>query len=301
MIVITAGDARGIGPEIIRKALRDIRTDHPLLVLGDPETVEGLGLPRSHSPEEAAVVPRSFHIPPGLGHPACYHLVRAGVDLVLGGKGGALVTGPISKERWSRFGIAYRGHTGLLAELAGVSEYAMGFWADNLKTVLLTTHIPLRQVFTDLTPRRLSAFIRLVNRELKRWFKRDFHYLVPGINPHGGEGGLMGGEEQKVIGPVVEALQQEMNIEGPFPPDTVFLKALNDPDAVVIALYHDQGLIPFKLLNFYRGVNITLGLPFVRTSPDHGPAFDIAGKEIANPESMKAAILLADRLLTLSR
>ena len=226
-----------------------------------------------------------------------FEYVQTAVGFALEKKVHALVTAPISKEKWLRIGIPFTGHTDLLAQTAGVKDYSMFFWSENLKVALYTVHIPLKQIFQQIRIDEILRFIRLVDRELLRLFKKKFTFLVSGLNPHAGEDGFLGTEEKDVIIPAVRALQSGINIDGPYPPDTVFLKARDTKDSVVISWYHDQGLIAFKLLNFHSGVNMTLGLPYIRTAPDHGTAYDIAGKGVADPSSMEQAIRLAEFLV----
>lgn len=222
-----------------------------------------------------------------------FKFVQFGVNLALKKQIDALITAPISKNNWIESGVKYKGHTQYLADSAGVDKYAMAFWSENMRTVLYSIHIPLLEVAPLIKKERIIDFISFVNTELTIKFKKKFKILVPGLNPHAGENGIMGSEEINEIIPAISVLKKSMDIDGPFPPDTIFLKALETKDSVVISWYHDQGLIPFKLLNINSGVNLTLGLPYIRTSPDHGTAFDIAGKDIANPSSMSEAILLA--------
>ncbi len=180
----------------------------------------------------------------------------------------------------------------------------MFFWSENLKVSLFTIHIPLKKVFGAIKKREIKRFIRSLDRELQKWFNQKFTFLISGLNPHAGEEGFLGQEEIEEIIPALKSLEAEgerqsenrIHIEGPFPPDVVFLKAMGKKNTVVVSWYHDQGLIPFKLLNIHSGVNLTLGLPYIRTSPVHGTAYDIAGKNIANPSSMTAAIKLAEEL-----
>lgn len=226
-----------------------------------------------------------------------FEYVKTAVGFALEKKVHALVTAPISKEKWLRAGVPFKGHTELLAQTAGVKDYSMFFWSESLKVVLYTIHIPLKEIFQQIRGEKILRFIRFVDRELYRLFKKKFTFLVSGLNPHAGEGGFLGTEEKDVIIPAIDALKPGISIDGPYPPDTVFLKARDTKDSVVISWYHDQGLIAFKLLNFHSGVNMTLGLPYIRTAPDHGTAFDIAGKGIANPSSMEQAIRLAEYLV----
>jgi 4-hydroxythreonine-4-phosphate dehydrogenase len=170
----------------------------------------------------------------------------------------------------------------------------MTFWSDRLKVALFSHHRPLKEALADVRKEALLAFLRSLDRSLDRLPGAPYRLLVAGLNPHAGEAGRLGREEIEEIGPAVEAAAAEgIAASGPFPPDTVFLKARGEPDAVAVALYHDQGLIAFKLEAFATGVNATLGLPFVRTSPDHGTAFDIAGRGVADPGSLEEAVRLA--------
>lgn len=230
-----------------------------------------------------------------------FEYVKTAIDFALAGKVQALVTAPIGKEKWLRAGIAYKGHTELLAKTAGVKNHAMFFRSEDLNVALFTVHIPLKDIFQYIKRDKIVDFIRFVNGELGRLFSRKFTFLVSGLNPHAGEDGFLGTEERDEIIPAIEALRGELKseiiIDGPYPPDIIFLKARDTRDSVVISWYHDQGLIAFKLLNIHTGVNLTLGLPYIRTSPDHGTAYDIASKGIANPSSMKQAIKLAEELL----
>jgi len=194
-------------------------------------------------------------------------------------------------------GLPWRGHTDLLAHLTGASHVAMMFHSDELRVVLATIHIPLAEVPRALTQSLMEKTIALTARELPLFDKVQPRIAVAGLNPHAGEHGLFGNEEAEVIAPAVEVCRARgVDVSGPFPADTVFVRARRGEFDVVVACYHDQGLIPVKLVAFGRAVNVTLGLPIVRTSVDHGTAFDIAGKGVADPESMIAATLLAARL-----
>jgi 4-hydroxythreonine-4-phosphate dehydrogenase len=228
-----------------------------------------------------------------------FEYVNKGVEFALNKDINALVTGPISKEKWVRNGIDYKGHTDFLAKTAGVKKnsYTMFFWSETLKVLLYTIHIPLKEIFKHITFEGITEYLKFVDFELHRLFSKKLNFLISGLNPHAGENGYLGLEEEEVIIPAIDSLRGQMNIEGPFPPDVIFLKALETKDSVVISWYHDQGLIAFKLLNIHSGVNMTLGLPYIRTSPDHGTAYDIAGKGIANPSSMIQAIKLAEYLV----
>lgn len=223
--------------------------------------------------------------------------VKKAVEIALEGRAGAIVTAPISKEKWIDAGNSFMGHTDFLVRSANVNKWAMFFWSESIKVALYTTHIPLRDVFDEIRKDKISEFCRFIDSELFRITGKKFDLLMSGLNPHSGESGTIGREEEEEIEPAVNDLKKEMRIEGPFPPDTIFLEAVKRENPVIISLYHDQGLTPFKLQNINSGVNMTLGLPFIRTSPDHGTAYDIAGKGIANPGSMIEAVRLAEQLL----
>jgi len=281
-IAITTGDPSGIGPEIAAKAAADPR-------------VRAACEPIVYGP------PGDERFAPGVlsaaaGRAAYDTLVRA-VDAAKVGTVDGLATAPVNKEAFRIAGLPWRGHTDLLAHLTGASHVAMMFHSDELRVVLATIHIPLAEVPRALTQSLMEKTIALTARELPLFDKVQPRIAVAGLNPHAGEHGLFGNEEAEVIAPAVEACRARgVDVSGPFPADTVFVRARRGEFDVVVACYHDQGLIPVKLVAFGRAVNVTLGLPIVRTSVDHGTAFDIAGKGIADPESMIAATLLAARL-----
>ena len=214
----------------------------------------------------------------------------------------AIVTAPINKAAFAAAGFPWRGHTDLLAHLCGVPEVAMMFWSDRLRVVLATVHIPLAEVPRALTRERLLGTIRLTAQSLPRFGVVAPRLAVAGLNPHAGESGLLGAEEEAIVVPAVTAARSEgIDISGPFPADTIFVRAARGEFDAVVALYHDQGLIPVKLLAFGRAVNVTLGLPIVRTSVDHGTAFDIARQGVADEGSLVEAVLLAARLRKIER
>ncbi len=281
-IAITTGDPSGIGPEIAAKAAADPR-------------VRAVCEPIVYGP------PGDERFAPGVlsaaaGQAAYDILVRA-VDAAKAGAVDGLATAPINKEAFRIAGLPWRGHTDLLAHLTGASHVAMMFHSDELRVVLATIHIPLAEVPRALTRSLMEKTIALTARELPLFDKVQPRIAVAGLNPHAGEHGLFGNEDAEVIAPAVEACRARgVDVSGPFPADTVFVRARRGEFDVVVACYHDQGLIPVKLVAFGRAVNVTLGLPIVRTSVDHGTAFDIAGKGVADPESMIAATLLAARL-----
>jgi 4-hydroxythreonine-4-phosphate dehydrogenase len=245
--------------------------------------------------------PEAESFAPGLlsaaaGRAAYETIVRAVAD-ARNGTVDAIATAPVNKEAFRLAGLPWSGHTDLLAHLTGAHHVAMMFHSDALRVVLATIHIPLADVSRLLTRGSLEATIELTARELPRFGIAAPRIAVAGLNPHAGEHGLFGPEEEQTIGPAIEACRgHRIDVSGPFPGDTVFVRARRGEFDVVIACYHDQGLIPIKLVAFGQAVNVTLGLPIVRTSVDHGTAFDIAGKGVADPESMIAAVLLASRL-----
>jgi 4-hydroxythreonine-4-phosphate dehydrogenase len=281
-VAITAGDPAGIGPEFAARAARDPR----VLDVCEP-IVYG-------PPDGAIFIPGALSA--DAGRAAYDVIVRAAAD-AQGGVVKALATAPVNKEAFRLAGLPWSGHTDLLAHLTGAADVAMMFYSDALRVVLATIHIPLADVPRTLTARSLEATIALTARELPRFGIARPRIAVAGLNPHAGEHGLFGREEETAIAPAIAASRARgIDVSGPFPGDTVFLRAHRGEFDVVVACYHDQGLIPVKLLAFGRAVNVTLGLPIVRTSVDHGTAFDIAGKGVADPESMIAAVLLAARL-----
>jgi 4-hydroxythreonine-4-phosphate dehydrogenase len=223
--------------------------------------------------------------------------IRKAVELALNNEIDAVVTAPISKESMHMAGFTWPGHTELLAELMEAKEYAMMFVSDKLKLILCTIHIPLKDVPKKITKRVVTKIIRLALKGAAMMGIRNARIAVAGLNPHAGESGIMGNEEMKAIVPAIKHAQAEdVRVSGPYPPDVVFNKALKGEFDIVVCMYHDQGLIPFKMLSFESGVNVTVGLPIIRTSPDHGTAFDIAWQNKANPRSMIEAIKLAAKM-----
>jgi 4-hydroxythreonine-4-phosphate dehydrogenase len=281
-IAITEGDPAGIGPEVARRAAADSR------VLGVCEPVlYGAGSGESFEPGVLSAE---------AGHAAYEAIVRATADAQSGAVA-AIATAPINKEGLRLAALPWNGHTDLLAHLTGAAHVAMMFYSDELRVVLATVHVPLAEVPKLLTQRLVEQTIALTARELPLFDKMQPRIAVAGLNPHAGEHGLFGREEETVIAPAIACCRARgIDVSGPFPADTLFVRARKGEFDVVVACYHDQGLIPVKLAAFGRAVNVTLGLPIIRTSVDHGTAFDIAGKGIADPESMIAAVLLAARL-----
>ena len=227
--------------------------------------------------------------------------VQAAVADALAGRVAGIVTAPLHKESLRAAGHPWPGHTELLAEAAGVSDVAMLFVGGGLRVALLTIHRSLRSVPDAVTRAETERIVRLVHRELPRLGATQRRIAVCGLNPHAGEHGLFGCEDEDVLRPAVEALRAEgLSVSGPLPADTVFVRAVQGEFDAVVAAYHDQGLVPVKLLAFGRAVNVTLGLPFVRTSVDHGTAFDIAASGRADPGSLLAAMALAVELASVS-
>jgi 4-hydroxythreonine-4-phosphate dehydrogenase len=221
--------------------------------------------------------------------------ILKGIDLALDNRISGLVTCPITKTALKLAGSQFHGHTELLAHKTHTREYAMMMAGEALKVVLVTIHIPLSQVSGQLTQDRILKTVRLTHSALKeRFCIENPKIAVAGLNPHSGEASMFGREEEDIIRPAVQqALAEKIQVTGPLPPDTVFYKAVNGHFDAVVCMYHDQGLIPFKLVHFKDGVNTTLGLPIIRTSVDHGTAYDIAWKGVADPSSLIAAIKMA--------
>ncbi len=287
---MTVGDPRGIGPEIVGKILQDPPPGADLVVLGPDEIVAGY-------PVAAIGVGTTEGGGSELENAGRLtgRAVEQAAQLALAGEVQAIVTGPAEKRALHAAGYPYPGHTEWLAELSGAADVAMMLTADNLRVVLVTTHIPLRQVLQDLTVDRVVSTGRVTQRVLEDWFSIPQPRLaVCAVNPHAGEGGLFGEEDQTILRPAAELL----GATGPLPADTVFLKASRGEFDAVLAPYHDVGMTAIKMASFGRAVNVTLGLPFIRTAPDHGTAFDIAGTGIADPGSMRKALELAIELAT---
>jgi 4-hydroxythreonine-4-phosphate dehydrogenase len=286
-IALTVGDPAGVGPEIVAKTAAD-------------PAVREICEPIVYAPPEAdAFTPGQLSARAGQ---AAHDLIVRAVDDAMRGVVDAVATAPINKEALRRAGLPWAGHTDLLAHLTGSPHVAMMFYADALRVVLATIHVPLAEVPRALTRESLEATIALTARELPRFGVAAPRIAVAGLNPHAGEHGLFGSEEETVIAPAVAACRvRGVDVTGPWPGDTVFVRAVRGEFDVVVACYHDQGLIPVKLVAFGEAVNVTLGLPIIRTSVDHGTAFDIAGRGVADPGSMIAAVRLAARLAAMSR
>jgi 4-hydroxythreonine-4-phosphate dehydrogenase len=230
------------------------------------------------------------------------YVVKA-VELCVGGQVAAMVTGPISKELMHQAGYQFEGHTELLAHLTGTQDYVMMLAGDRLRVSLVTIHCALAEVPGRLTKNLIVKTISITYRSLERDFGIDKPRIaVAALNPHAGESGLFGREDKTIVSPAVEAARDGgLPVEGPFPADTVFYHASTGRYDAVVAMYHDQGLIPLKLLHFSDAVNISLGLPIIRTSVDHGTAYDIAGKGVADPSSLIAALKMAAKIVSARR
>ena len=285
VIAITTGDPSGIGPEIAVKASQDAR----VLAVCEPK------LYGPHVPEELAIFPAG-QVNPGAAR-AAYDAIVAATQDALAGTLAAVVTAPINKEAFASAGLQWPGHTELLAHLCGVSDVAMMFWSEKLRVVLASVHVPLKEVPSAITTDSLLRTIRLTALSLPRFGIARPRIGVAGLNPHAGEHGLLGLEEQLVFAPAIaQAAAEGLDVAGPFPADTIFVRALGGEFDVVVAAYHDQGLVAVKLVAFGHAVNVTLGLPIVRTSVDHGTAFDIARQNVADHGSLVEAVLLAAQL-----
>lgn len=316
-IAITMGEPGGVGPEIIVKALSgyDVRGICEPVVIGNIEVIKeairltGLGVDTEElsSPSDykegliwVINVGRSVSIG---SHPsrdsgvAVVEYIRMAVELTMKGVFDAMVTAPISKESLKMAGYSWPGHTEMLAELTNTEDYAMMFVGERLKVILATIHIALKEVPSLINEKLILKTIILAKKGSDMLGIKKPRIAVAGLNPHAGEAGLLGSEEIDIISPAIKEAQREgINVSGPYPPDVTFYRAHRGDFDIIVAMYHDQGLIPFKMLNFEKGVNVTVGLPIIRTSPDHGTAFDIAWQNKADPTSIIEAIRLAVRL-----
>lgn len=321
-VAITIGDPAGIGPEIVLKAIADeeVLSCCIPIVIGDAhqlahqarklDLVCGIDTFSSEDilPVELTepIIYNVNNLPQevdmGKEDPICGRAagqyIEAAVKLLATAEADCIATAPINKKALQLGGYSYPGHSELLAYLTNTNNYAVAFVSSSLRVVLLTSHLPLARALTYVKKERVERTLRLIDRELRRWAIKDPRIAVAAVNPHGAEGGLFGIEEAAELIPAIEACNQdpEFDIRGPFSADTVFLRASRGEFDAVLSCYHDQGMIPVKCLSFGEAVNVTLGLPFIRTSADHGTAFDIAGKAIADPRSMIEAIKLAAQL-----
>lgn len=318
-IGITIGDPAGIGPEIVLRAVADLSISglYDPYLIGDLKFIQkcsdqiGLGLEfidaavdLSSDYEKLKVfdlknIPSDQEI--GIetisGGKAAGMFIEKAVELWKAGKIDAISTAPINKLSLSMGGYDFPGHTEFLAHLTDTKEFAMSFFGGDLRVVLISTHVPLIKAVELVTTDRMIKLIKFASEQFGRLLGKKVKIAVAGINPHASENGLFGDEEAREIVPAIEhCLEQGIDVSGPFSPDTIFLRAFRGEFDAVVACYHDQATIAVKSLAFGSAVNVTLGLPLIRTSVDHGTAFDIAGKGIADPSSMKAAIKLAAEL-----
>jgi len=319
IVGITMGDAAGIGPEIVLKALTSGAFPKHLrcIVIGDGSVLRrmaaqlNLNISFRQFELEADIregdvevfdlenLPQQFQI--GIdsaltGKSAAENVVAA-VGLWKAGELDAIATAPISKKAISMGGFEFPGHTEFLAELTDTTEFAMSFFAGKLRVVLLSTHLPLISAIKLVKSETLVRLIEFSDRELRKLLGRSVRIAIAGLNPHASEGGMFGAEEEKEIAPAIALCRSKgIEVTGPYAPDTIFMRTHRGEFDACIAMYHDQATIAVKALSFGKGVNVTLGLPLVRTSVDHGTAYDIAGKGIADGSSMREAIVLAGEL-----
>ena len=319
LLAITMGDAAGSGPEIVTKALVDLQTRAVCrpVVIGDAATMRAalkitgvLGEIRAIAKLSEALFRNGIievidlhniqldrltrgQVDPIAGK-AAFEYIKLAADLALAERCDAIVTSAINKEALNKAGYHYDGHTQLLAELCGAPDVAMMLVSGQLRITHVTTHVSLRQAIEQVRPERILTVLRLTNEALRQMGIDEPRIAMAGLNPHAGESGLFGNEELKYITPAIEAARcQGMDIVGPFPPDSVFLRTSEGQFDAAIAMYHDQGHIAIKMLGITQGVNVTLGLPIIRTSVDHGTVFGKAGKGTADSTSLIQAIKLA--------
>ena len=324
LVGITIGDAAGIGPEISLKAAADadaLLECRPVLI-GDrrylQNTADKLGIdieltefspaavPAARAVEviDAGILPQQIAIgvDNAVSGKASAECIELAVELCKAGSIDAIATAPISKKAISLGGYNYPGHTEFLAELTGTKDFAMSFFADQLRVVLLSTHLSLRSAIDLVRTEKLVEIIRFADAQLSALLARPVRIAVAGLNPHASEQGMFGDEEAREITPAVDECRGlGIDVHGPFSPDTIFLRGYQGEFDAVVACYHDQATIAVKSLSFGSSVNVTLGLPIIRTSVDHGTAFDIAGKGTADASSMKAAVRLAGELSRIRR
>jgi 4-hydroxythreonine-4-phosphate dehydrogenase len=306
-IAVTLGDPSGIGPEVVLKALSDaeIASLATWILVGDSGTLREAGKTCGIDPEALAgaslldlrAMREPLEFVHGQANAACgraaVEYVRRATQMCLNGEAHAMVTAPLNKEAVALSGMKFTGHTEFIAELCGARDSRMLLASERMRVVHVSTHIALRRS-CQLTAERIVRTIELGNEAAMLLGFEQPRIAVCGLNPHAGEHGLFGDEDLQIIAPAVETAQaRRIWCEGPLPADTAFLKAFRGAYDLVVAMYHDQGHIPMKLLDFERTVNISLGIPIIRTSPDHGTAFDIAGQNKADPTNMKAALKLA--------
>ncbi len=322
-VAVTIGEPGGIGPEVALKAVSDPEVRSacvPILIGGRPPLekmlkklklpvkIRSIAQPEESRPEagfieliETGGIGAKNSYKPGLptaaGGKASYEYIKKAAEFAMGGRVAAICTAPISKEALKMAGVDYPGHTEMLASLTGTSEFAMMLMGGPLRVLLVTTHVAIKNVPRLIKKEAVLGKIMLAARAATMLGIRKPRIAVCGLNPHAGESGLFGNEDMNEIAPAVrEAANRGIKVLGPFAPDALFRKAYTGQVDIVVAMYHDQGLIPLKMVAFEKGVNVTIGLPIIRTSPDHGTAYDIAWKGKADPASMIEAIRTALKL-----
>ena len=313
-VAITLGDPAGIGPELITKISKEFSGNYSYIIYGEEKTIKeaqkitGVYFEYKKIESVEEIKQNGIYLidlnilktpvpEPSVssGKTAVAYLARAVADAVKGNVQ-AILTMPINKFWAKKAGFQFNGQTEYLAKASSTKEYAMMLYSEKIKVVLLSTHVPIREVPKYVKKEEVKKKVKLIHKEYKKLFGKIPEIKVLGLNPHAGENGEIGDEEIKHISPAVKELKKEgLKVEGPLPPDTAFI--YRSEDTVFLCMYHDQGLIPFKLLAFEKGVNITLGLPFVRTSPDHGTAYDISWKNKADPSSSFEALRLIKKIL----
>ncbi|MGL4647920.1 MAG: 4-hydroxythreonine-4-phosphate dehydrogenase PdxA [Caldilineaceae bacterium] len=327
ILAITQGDPAGVGPEVIVKALAhtEIFAMCRPLVVGDRRVLAraagwcGLPAPTFEvvtDPAEGRYLPGMMAlIDLGNADPmtfamgvvsaeagrAAVEAVGVACDMALAGRVDALVTAPLNKEAMHRAGFAFAGHTELLADRTGAAQVSMLLVSDTLRVVHVSTHVSLAEAIRRVTAARVAEVIALAHRSCVALGIDHPRIAVAGLNPHAGEGGLFGDDEARLAPAIAAARAQGLQVSDPMPPDTVFLRAVKGEYDIVVAMYHDQGHIPMKLLAFDNGVNVSMGLPIIRTSVDHGTAFDIAGQGLARPDSLLAALRVAVQMVNARR
>lgn len=308
-IGITIGDPGGIGPEIVLKAIRspEISDLYRFVVIGDLPVIEAAIKEMDLSFETESIefidmkIIRDFRFernrPTASNGDASVAYIKKAIDLALDGYIDAIVTAPISKEAWNMAGYPWPGHTEMLANLTNTKDFTMMFYSDRLKLILITIHVALKDVPGLIKKENVLKAIMLAKKACDMMEIENPEIAVAGLNPHAGEAGIFGDEEIREIIPAVkEAQVAGIYVSGPYPPDTLFYRAYRGEFDMIVCMYHDQGLVPLKMVAFDRAVNVTVGLPIIRTSPDHGTAYDIAWKGVADPSSMIEAIKLAGRM-----
>jgi 4-phospho-D-threonate 3-dehydrogenase / 4-phospho-D-erythronate 3-dehydrogenase len=320
-IILTMGDPAGIGPEVILQSFKKSEVNTlPVVVFGDFEVmdlfykalnIQEFTLKQIFKIEDAHYDSKVLNVVDfnninmdsyvmgqvsQMCGQAAFEYVIGSIEAVQAGLARAVTTAPLNKEAMHLAGHYFPGHTEIFAQYSGSQDYAMMLYDEKLSVIHVSTHISLSQAISTLTKERIQQVIELAGINIEKIKGRKAKIAVAGLNPHASENGLFGNQEELVIAPAVEAMKDRFDVIGPISPDTVFIRGLKKDFDIVVAMYHDQGHIPFKLFAFDSGVNTSVGLPIIRTSVDHGTAFDIAGQGIAGDSSMVAAILLANKL-----